>query len=915
MNRFAMGIDIGGTHATAGLVDIEKQELVDESIVRTLTDSSDTISEILKSWVNLIRECLSKTVSSKPVGIGLAMPGPFDYSKGISEILNVGKYESLFGLNTRYALGFALKDIVSPVDIRFMNDAQCFLAGETWQEKFNDLNIIGLTLGTGFGSAFYKNNRIVDSGSGVPAGGFFFNQPFRDARAEDYFNTNWFINRFFELSGNRLNDVESLSRVAESNNTVLQVFKEFAANLAEFLSNYLIEFNTQKIIVGGSISNSYFLFKDSLEKELSKRDIKLDIEISELGENAALIGAARLIDDEFYIKQPVFNPQNSFISDKENHENGRLQTTGWRKTKQFLAPVKKTQATEDKYDIYPSFNIGSGKIQQGIESIVDELIKHGNIVIDGYAGVLWEYLAEQLFTEFTKRDIHTNFFNVKTAMKAEESIDEIINPYMGDSESIFGKKTDLELFDFFDKEKLNKIKPDNTSEINIIYGCGAALAGWDGFLVYADMPKNELQFRMRAGSISNLGSGYTYDAKYMYKRFYFVDWVVLNEHKRKLVPKINYLIDAQRPNELLSIYGDDLRETLKTMSHNFFRVRPWFEPGAWGGTWIKNNIHGLAQDVPNYAWSFELIVPENGLMLESDNKLLEISFDFMMYQEYEAVLGNAAEKFVVEFPIRFDFLDTFDGGNLSVQCHPGPEYIKDKFGESFTQDETYYILDTKDHAKVYLGFKEGVEPEKFRDELHNSYEKSISLNIDKYVQSHPVNKHDLLLIPNGTIHGSGINNLVLEISSTPYIFTFKMYDWLRLDLDGKPRPINIDHALNNLNFDRKGKVIEKDFISKPEITAAGKDWKIVHLKTHPEHFYDVERIEFNSSVEINTNNKCHVCNLVQGESIILKTKNGISQQFNYSETFVIPAATESYTFVNKGNSEAWVVKAFIKEYK
>ena len=913
MNRFAMGIDIGGTHTTAGIIDLNKQQLINKSIARTYTNSSGNLSDILNSWINLIRQGLSKSEIKNLEGIGIAMPGPFDYLNGISEIRNVGKYESLFGLNIRYALASALKDLIPPKQIRFMNDAYCFLAGETWQDNTSSQNVIGLTLGTGFGSAFYKNDKIVDSGRGVPPDGFFFNQPFRNARAEDYFNAKWFINRYLELSGKGLNDVESLAQIAENNKTALKVFKEFAENLAEFLYGYLTEFDAQKLILGGSISKSSFLFKDKLEEELSKRNIKINIEISKFGEKAALIGAARLIENEFYTKQPVFNLQNSFVMDGENHENGKLQSTNWRKTKQFLAPVKKIPGSEGKYDIYPSFNIGSGKIKQGIERIVDELIKHDNIVIDGYAGLFWELFAEQLFKEFLKRNIRANFFNVKSAVKTEKSIDKMISPFMGDSESIFGKKIDLELIDFFDKDKLNEIIPDNYAEINIIYGCGAALAGWNGYLVYAELPKNELQFRMRAGSMSNLGSAYTGDPKYMYKRFYFVDWVVLNEHKRKLLPKINYLVDAQRPNEPLSIYGDDLRETLKTMSHNFFRVRPWFEPGAWGGSWIKNNINGLASDVPNYAWSFELIVPENGIMLESDNKLLEISFDFLMYQEYEAVLGKASGQFGVEFPIRFDFLDTFDGGNLSVQCHPKPEYIKDEFGENFTQDETYYILDTKDNAKVYLGFKEGIEPEQFKKDLQISFEKSIPVNIDKYVQSHPVNKHDLLLIPNGTIHGSGINNIVLEISSTPYIFTFKMYDWLRMDLDGKRRPINIEHAFNNLYFNRKGEVVEKDFISKPEIVAAGKDWRIVHLKTHKEHFYDVERIEFNSSIEIKTNNRCHVCNLVQGESIILKTKNGISQQFNYSETFVIPAAAESYTFINSGTSEAWVIKAFIKE--
>ena len=135
MNRFAMGIDIGGTHTAAGIVDLDKQQLIDKSIVRTYTDSSGNLSDILNNWINLIRQGLSKVESNNLEGIGIAMPGPFDYSNGISEIHNVGKYESLFGLNIRYALAFALKDLVPPKQIRFMNDAQCFLAGETWQDN------------------------------------------------------------------------------------------------------------------------------------------------------------------------------------------------------------------------------------------------------------------------------------------------------------------------------------------------------------------------------------------------------------------------------------------------------------------------------------------------------------------------------------------------------------------------------------------------------------------------------------------------------------------------------------------------------------------------------------------------------------------------------------------------------------
>lgn len=595
-------------------------------------------------------------------------------------------------------------------------------------------------------------------------------------------------------------------------------------------------------------------------------------------------------------------------------DEGRRRMSGasFRKTEQAPLPARAPEGAPGRYELYPAFATGAGRIELGFDALARRMAAAGRVMLDGYGGVLWEEFRGHLDAALKRLGVAAAWQDVEAALWPEERIARLIGPSLGGDDPLFGTRWHGQLADFFDARELARLRPREAAELNIVYGCGAALADWDAPIFYVDLPKNEIQFRARAGSIHNLGARQAADAKAMYKRFYFVDWIALNRHKQALWPGLARVIDEQRPDQPASMSGEDLRAALDEMSKNYFRARPWFEPGAWGGQWLKRQIPELPQDAPNYAWSFELIAPENGLLLESAGNLIEVSLDSLLFQAGRAVVGECADLFGVEFPIRFDYLDTFEGGNLSLQCHPRLSYIRQEFGEAITQDEAYYILDCQPGAQVYLGLQADADAGAFRESLERSAQTGAAVEVEKFVHRETAHRHDLFLIPNGTVHGAGANNLVLEISARPYIFTFKIYDWLRRDLDGRPRVLNIGRGLENLDWTRRGARIRAELVARPRVLETYANGQLVHLPTHAEHFYDVHRLEFGDTVEVSTNGSCHVLNVVEGEGVILETQNGQSRGFHFAETFVIPAAAERYRLTNVGRHPARVVKAFLK---
>lgn len=576
------------------------------------------------------------------------------------------------------------------------------------------------------------------------------------------------------------------------------------------------------------------------------------------------------------------------------------------------------------YNDYPVFACKDISIYSGYAQLGEQILSARSqglrvLVIDGYHGVNWPLLQKEITRFLDENQIESTWFDMRECLAPEMEISKSIEPFLGGEDPIFGTHYPCGPEVFFDPVKIARVRIEAAKargradrKLTVIFGTGAGLVElWDR-LWYADVAKDIIQSEARQGRLTNIGLDNNLPFGQFYKRSYFVDWPALNRLKRQLLPQTDIFIDMNHPGQPRFTSGAHFQAAMHQISRSAFRVRPWFLPGPWGGKYTQGHM-GQDASQPNMAWSYELIVPENGLVFGDQDQSMECSFDCLMFMEHTSVLGKeAAAQFKYEWPIRLDYLDTVDGGNLSVQCHPRPDYIREHFGETYTQDETYYICNAKPDAKVYLGLTEDCDPNAFRADLEESQRSGKEVDIDKYVNSEPARPHDLFLIPNGTVHCSGRGNLVLEISATPYIFTFKLYDYLRRDLEGNLRPINVDHGFKNIYFHRRKKWVQENLMAKPVLMDQGPDWQRYVLYQSPLTFYDIYRVHFEARYEFSTDDCAYAVNLVEGKKVEVKSDSGQSSSLAYLESMIIPAAAGKISIKNMDKSTCKLVMVRIR---
>lgn len=578
---------------------------------------------------------------------------------------------------------------------------------------------------------------------------------------------------------------------------------------------------------------------------------------------------------------------------------------------------------KSNYDKQPA-TLVEGNIWLGWDAIRQEINNRSTvaagktrcvIVVECYQGVH----HEELWSELKALNVD-HAFNTSAIFKTVDEVKQMTYPYITD-DRLFGFRANFSMADFLDAQKLQNLRNElaGLSGVVLVYGHGAAVVAPDAdLLIYADMPRWEIQMRSRKHEVCGLGvDNYAEAPSYHYKRGYFVDWNVCDKLKKQLLPVAALWLDTTLAGQPKMITGDTLRKGLEKTAHQPFRVVPFFDPAPWGGHWMKD-VCDLDSSVDNYGWCFDCVPEENSLYFKVQDVLFEMPSNNLVFFKTCDLLGGPVEaRFGQDFPIRFDFLDTIGGGNLSLQVHPTTQYIRDTFGIYYTQDESYYLLDAEEGATVYLGLKTDVNSKEMIDALNESQETGKPFDAEKYVNRWPAKKHDHYLIPGGTIHCSGAGAMVLEISSTPSIFTFKLWDWGRFGLDGLPRPINIGHGSKVIQWERQTDFARKYLVNHVEQVAQGDGWREERTGLHENEFIETRRHWFTGTVSHNTNGGVNVFNLVEGEETVVESPTGAFEPFvvHYAETFIIPASVGEYTIRPYGKSEGQqcgTIKAYVR---
>ncbi len=559
------------------------------------------------------------------------------------------------------------------------------------------------------------------------------------------------------------------------------------------------------------------------------------------------------------------------------------------------------------------------RVARGNSQIAAELAAHiaaGKIIaIDGYATAPFASLLG-LIAPGVKKLAVSSIYKTPEELKAlfAENLpeDRVKDPVL-----LYGKLFKGGYRGIFDEAKLASLQAELAKKDGpmILWGNGALcheLYALADVHIYMDITPLQAVLNIKKGGYRNYGSNEDMPFKATMRRCYYVDFELAFELRCEALAekKLDYYVCSDEPTAMQMLPGDVLSALLDRALDYPIRQRPVYLEGVWGGYLVKKE-RNLPEGMKNCAWVFDMIPMEVSTVIEMDGYTVEVPFYALVASNGEKLMGKrSVSAFGNFFPIRFNYDDTYHAaGNMSIQLHPGEKFVTEQNGELGRQDESYYIVTTGQGAKTYLGFCEGADVNEFVSEVKKSEVEHTEVDYKKYVYGVESKPGIQVMIPAGTIHASGQNQLILEIGSlTVGSYTYKMYDYLRRDLDGNPRPIHSYFGELNLNHDITERYVNENLVNgrARKLRESGDGYECV-VGECDQLYFSLRNLKFTEGMDDDTKGDFHVLALIDGEAITVRSKKDptLSFDMNYLDMLVIPAAMGEYELINK-KSGTWV---------
>lgn len=457
----------------------------------------------------------------------------------------------------------------------------------------------------------------------------------------------------------------------------------------------------------------------------------------------------------------------------------------------------------------------------------------------------------------------------------------------------------------------------------VVYGQGAlapALQDCYNLRVWMDVTPRTAVLAYKNGHARNLGSERDLPYNLTMRRNYYVDFETAMEQRWNLIraKKMDYYISADIPEQMMMVSFEELLKLFNELCERPLRCRPVYLEGVWGGYYIHRLRH-LPKEMRNCAWVFDMIPLEVSIVAKTADYEFEAPFFTFVQAMGEKLLGKQAfEQFGGYFPIRFNYDDTYhSSGNMSIQCHPDGPYVVRNHGEFGRQDESYYICVTGQGAKTFLGFEHEESCEQFF-ELARKAEKSGELiDYEQYIHAVPSTPGTQVMIPAGTVHASGRNQVILEIGSlTVGSYTYKLYDYQRTDPQtGIRRPIHLKMGSEVIHGERTAEWVNANLVNHGGVVRQGEGWKEIIVGEHDLLYFSLRNLIFDHQVSDDTEGYFHVLSLVDGEKVRVSSVNDPSKCYimNSMDIIVIPANLGAYTIENLAVGTVTVHKTLLKK--